>query len=60
MRIHEADGLLKESSKILSYECPKSEYGHLMRAMQESEAQLQSYLQTVQMMQTTENAINRI
>ena len=50
MRLHEADGLLKESSKILSYECPKSEYGHLMRAMQESEAQLQSYLQTVQMM----------
>ena len=46
----EAESLLKEATKILSYECPKSEYGHLISASQESGAQLASYIQSVREM----------
>lgn len=46
-RLMEAESLLKEATKILSYECPKSEYGHLISASQDSGAQLASYIQSV-------------
>ena len=49
-RLMEAESLLKEATKILSYECPKSEYGHLISASQESGAQLTSYIQSVREM----------
>lgn len=47
MRLTEAESLLKESSRILSYECPRSEYGHLVMAAQDSRAQLECYINQV-------------
>lgn len=48
MRLSEAESLLKEAARILSFECPKSEYGHLMMAAQESKLQLENYINEVQ------------
>ena len=47
MRLTEAESLLKESSRILSYESPKSEFGHLMVAAEESMGQLATYIASI-------------
>ena len=47
MRLTEAESLLKESYRILSYESPKSEFGHLMTAAEESMGQLATYIASI-------------
>ena len=50
MRLTEAESLLKESCRILSYESPTSEFGHLMTAAEESMGQLATYIASVRNM----------
>ena len=50
MRLTEAESLLKESCRILSYESPRSEFGHLMTAAEESMGQLATYIASIRNM----------
>ena len=50
MRLIEAESLLKESSRILSYESPRSEFGQLMTAAEESMGQLATYIASIRNM----------
>ena len=50
MRLTEAESLLKESSRILSLESPRSEFGQLASAAEESLAQLGAYIASVRNM----------
>ena len=47
MRLTEAESLLKESSRILSSESPRSEFGQLMTAAEESMGQLATYIASI-------------
>ena len=50
MRLTEAESLLKESSRILSSESPRSEFGQLMTATEESMGQLATYIASIRNM----------
>ena len=50
MKLTEAASLLKEAVKILSYESPDSEYGHLISASKDSQDQLAGYIQSLSFM----------
>ena len=55
MRLTEAESLLKESSRILSSESPRSEFGQLMTAAEESMGQLATYIASIRNMWTLDN-----